>query len=667
LAKKSLKIFLLLSLLIFCLDVIFILINYYSSRRILNEQFAEISTEVEAAFIQAQEATEQRMLQIATFVAADHEVQKLFLEGGKAVAREGGGAGGVEALAIRKELYNRVAASRDALAADYDFRQLQFHLGPGSLSFLRVHAPEKFGDNMDTVRHTVVTVNHTHEPVSGFETGRVYSGIRGVVPVFINETEGGKPLHVGALEAGTSYQYTLENASRPRRVGMAVLLRVQHLEKNVWPDFLQNFLQKNPPVSGLALECTTDPVILTILNNGLLPRDKERLAWQVDDISGEPHLVVRFPLYDFAGSHDRNLPAVGSVVVWKAVSAPLTNLYSSLKTNIIYGIFGFLVTELLLYLGLYLAAGKLERLVERGRQDLACSLEQLRQSEEKFLTMAEFSVDWDAWRGIEGEYLYVTPSCKEVSGYSREEFYQSPEFFLTILHPDDRKLFVEHQRLHYRDKAEPAELSFRIIRKDGEVRWIWHKCQAVFAGDGSWQGRRTTNRDITVLKNAEEKLQQLSTTDTLTGAYNRRMFMDALGREMKRASRYGKPFSLLMFDIDHFKVVNDEFGHDVGDRTLIEVVRLSAKAIRESDVLARWGGEEFMVLLPETTMDMALSLSGRLRERISEHEFADIGHLTISIGVAHLDQDDTVDTLLKRVDGAMYVAKESGRNQVVSG
>ena len=666
-AKKSVRIFIVLSLLFVGLDIIFILINFYSSKKALNNQFFQVGREVEAAFVQARQATEQRMLQIAVFVAADPEVQQLFLAGKKAVAAEGGGPGGELTAVVRLKLYRRLAASRDKLAAEYDFHRLQFHLGPGSLSFLRVHDPEKFGDRMDRVRKTVVTVNQTRQPVSGVETGWMYSGIRGVVPVFAEDPADNSRVYVGALEAGTSYQSTLENAAEPRHVGMAVLLTLDHLKTHVRPEYLEKLVQEKPSVSGLLLKATTDPGIMPILDNGLLPPGLEAFSWQVTEIASVPYLIVRFPLYDFSGIRDQSLPPVGSIVAWRNVSQEIENFNNSLKTNIFYGLFGFILTELLLYFGIHLGAKKLENLVAQGRLELAHSLEQLQKSEEKFEAMAEYSVDWDAWHGIDGQYLYITPSCKEISGYSREVFTRDPDFFVSIIHPDDRQRFLDHQKHHHRGASEPAEITFRILRKDGDMRWIWHKCQAMFAEDGSWRGRRTTNRDVTALKEAEEKLQRLSTTDPLTGAYNRRMFMDMLSREMTRSGRYGEPFSLLMFDLDHFKRVNDTYGHDVGDRVLVEVVELSMELIRQSDILARWGGEEIMVLLPQTNPDMALAMGERLRQRISEYRFTDAGRLTVSIGVAHQQQLDTIDSLLKRVDTAMYRAKDTGRNRVVTG
>ncbi len=666
-AKKSVRIFIILSLLFVGLDIIFILINFYSSKKALNNQFFQVGRELEAAFIQARQATEQRMLQVAACVAADPGVEQLFLAGKEAVAAEGGGPGGARATAARLKLYRRLAASRNVLTAENDFSQLHFYLVPGALSFLRVHAPDRFGDRMDSVRSMVVTVNRTRQPVAGFETGRIYSGIRGVVPVFAEDQAAGRQVYVGALEAGTSCQTTLENAAEPRHVGMAVLLTLDHLKSHVRPEYLKKLIQGKTLVSGLVLKATTGPGIVSILDDGLLPPGLQSFAWQVAEISSVPYLIVRFPLYDFSGIRDQSLPPVGSIVAWRNVGRDREIFTNGLKTNIFYGLFAFILTELLLYFGIYLRAKKLENMLTHGRLELAHSLEKLQESEEKFEAMAEYSVDWDAWHGTDGRYLYITPSCKEISGYSREVFTRDPDFFASIIHPDDRQRFLDHQKQHHRGASEPAEITFRILRKDGEMRWIWHKCQAMFGRDGTWRGRRTTNRDVTALKEAEEKLQRLSTTDPLTGAYNRRMFMDMLVREMTRSGRYGEPFSLLMVDIDHFKKVNDTYGHDAGDRVLVEMVELSMELIRQSDILARWGGEEFMVLLPQTNPDRALALGERLRQRISEYRFTGVGRLTVSIGVAHQQQLDTIDSLLKRVDTALYRAKETGRNRVVTG
>jgi diguanylate cyclase (GGDEF)-like protein len=143
------------------------------------------------------------------------------------------------------------------------------------------------------------------------------------------------------------------------------------------------------------------------------------------------------------------------------------------------------------------------------------------------------------------------------------------------------------------------------------------------------------------------------------------MFIDLLTREMQRAQRYGAVFSLIMFDIDRFKMVNARYGHDAGDRILVEVVEVSRKTIRSTDILSRWGGEEFMVLLPQTDSEKALAMGERLRKAIAHHSFADVDALTISVGVTSLRQLDSIDVLLKRVDEALYAAKNGGRNRVM--
>ncbi len=664
-ASKSVRLFILLSLLFVCLDIIFVLINYYAARQALDDRFTGISHEVQAAFIQALDATEQRMLQIATFVANEPPVQKLFLAGKQAIARRGERGAEERARQVRQQLNELLAPPRTVLARDYDFRQLQFHLGPGSLSFLRIHEPERFGDRMDTVRHTVVAVNKYHKSVSGIETGRMHTGIRGVVPVFALKNDGKPGGYIGALEAGTGFQSTLRNAVWGRKTNMAVLLRTQHMEKNIWPDVLKSLFAKFPPRHGYYIEQTTSPRILTILDAIGTGRGFNDQSWQILDTVNPALLLIRMPLRDFAGQRDKHRKDIGMALAWQPVVEELTLFHKGIRTNICYAIFGFFITELLLYGALHVGVRKLEDMVEDGKQELARTIEKLKQSEGKFKSMAEFSVDWDVWYGLDGQAIYITPSCEEISGYPRELFYRDPHFFISIVHPDDMDVFMEHRRDHYVKSTPPAEVTFRIIRKDGEVRWIWHKCQAVYSDDGIWQGRRTTNRDVTDQKRIEEQLQHLSTTDPLTGAYNRRMFIELLERELQRARRYGTVFSLLMFDIDYFKKVNDRYGHDAGDRVLVEVVEICRGTVRTTDILARWGGEEFMVLMPQTESDKARSMAERLRKAVAHHAFADIESLTVSVGVTSLRQLDTIDVLLKRVDEALYAAKDAGRNRVV--
>jgi diguanylate cyclase (GGDEF)-like protein len=172
------------------------------------------------------------------------------------------------------------------------------------------------------------------------------------------------------------------------------------------------------------------------------------------------------------------------------------------------------------------------------------------------------------------------------------------------------------------------------------------------------------NRDLQELNRA---LTVQARTDPLTGCVNRRYFLELLEAERQRASRYAKPFSLLALDLDHFKEVNDRFGHPAGDDALCHFTNVVSSMLRASDTLGRMGGEEFAILLPETSLNEAVAMAERIR-----HAFAESPHpleaitMTVSVGVAelHMAGIDTVETLLARADGALYDAKNAGRNLV---
>lgn len=173
--------------------------------------------------------------------------------------------------------------------------------------------------------------------------------------------------------------------------------------------------------------------------------------------------------------------------------------------------------------------------------------------------------------------------------------------------------------------------------------------------------------DITERKRREQELLRLSRTDSLTGACNRRYFLELARREVRRARRYQNPLSVLVIDLDHFKQVNDRYGHAAGDAALCHFVALARSTLREVDLLGRMGGEEFAVMLPETEADRALHAAERLRTRLSRRPLQWQGQavaLSTSIGVAQVDPGDgEIVASLQRADHALYRAKSRGRNR----
>ncbi|MCK4536558.1 MAG: hypothetical protein KAT93_06070 [Desulfuromonadales bacterium] len=368
--KKSTKIFLALSILIALSDLMLVAISGYSAKRALHDHFWQKGEQIKNGVIMNLASSGLRMQQIAMFVANDPRIQQEFLAGRRAVEEEGGGPGGPKAAESRASLLALTAQSQAELAKKFDFRQLQFHLPPGSTSFLRVHQPERFGDNMDEVRHIIVAANTEQAPKSGFETGRVSSGIRGVAPVFAIDPQTNDRVYVGALEAGTSFYSTLTTIAINQRINLAALLTLQHLEANAWPDFLKKLLAENDSIGSYLIEETTDPSIITLLNQAPVMQLLEAPGTLLHEI-GQIHYAVRtFPLRDFLGERNPSRPDVGRILVWYDATSTVLDYKNTWRTNIALAVFGFLAVEILLFFGIRATTSSLENMVKAGQKEI---------------------------------------------------------------------------------------------------------------------------------------------------------------------------------------------------------------------------------------------------------------------------------------------------------
>lgn len=173
--------------------------------------------------------------------------------------------------------------------------------------------------------------------------------------------------------------------------------------------------------------------------------------------------------------------------------------------------------------------------------------------------------------------------------------------------------------------------------------------------------------EVSQRKAAEEKLRTLANTDELTGLFNRRYISELLIEEIRRAARYNNALSLLIIDIDNFKTINDTHGHDAGDQVLQAFSKLLLEVNRDTDKVGRWGGEEFVVILPHASSDKALTLAERVRIKVVEDGFQPVDSFTVSIGIATYEEGDTAESLIKRADKALYSAKNQGKNRVETG
>jgi diguanylate cyclase (GGDEF)-like protein len=171
-------------------------------------------------------------------------------------------------------------------------------------------------------------------------------------------------------------------------------------------------------------------------------------------------------------------------------------------------------------------------------------------------------------------------------------------------------------------------------------------------------------REQALLQAANRELERLASTDVLTGAANRLRFQGRAGRQMALSRRHDMPLSLVMFDLDHFKRVNDEHGHEAGDRVLRSTARVVMDNVRRSDQLFRWGGEEFLLLLPHADLAAAAGLAEKLRGLLEHEDMGDGLGVTASFGAAELAEAESLDSWVERADQALYAAKQAGRNRV---
>ncbi len=165
------------------------------------------------------------------------------------------------------------------------------------------------------------------------------------------------------------------------------------------------------------------------------------------------------------------------------------------------------------------------------------------------------------------------------------------------------------------------------------------------------------------LMQKNEILKNLAIRDGLTGLYNRYYFDEMLHDAAERTSRYGEPISLILLDIDHFKTINDTYGHDTGDLILTDVARIIKESVRKADICARWGGEEFIILMPQTSSSGSFTAAEKIRLNIEKHEFAKNVKVTASLGTAEKKSGETTEDWFSRTDKALYLSKNSGRNR----
>ncbi|MFZ5351993.1 MAG: sensor domain-containing diguanylate cyclase [Bacillota bacterium] len=276
-------------------------------------------------------------------------------------------------------------------------------------------------------------------------------------------------------------------------------------------------------------------------------------------------------------------------------------------------------------------------------------------------------------------FTYVSPVVKEVLGY--EPWETEGKYIMDLLADESKEYLFLAMRRASKEMQEGIIMpiirhKLEMICKDGSTKWMEITAKSIIK-DGKHLGYFGTSSDISdkkiaekerkryieELKIANEKLETLATTDLLTGAYNRRKFDEILEISVIRRNRDNIPFVLIMIDIDHFKKINDTYGHKVGDIVLKELARTLKELLGSDGSLFRWGGEEFMILLPQYTLINGIGVVERIQKRLGFTEFQGVKSLTVSLSIAEYKINEDIDRFLIRVDNALLQAKNNGRNR----
>lgn len=301
--------------------------------------------------------------------------------------------------------------------------------------------------------------------------------------------------------------------------------------------------------------------------------------------------------------------------------------------------------------------------------------------------------DWNANTG----FVYRNPGWYQMLGYEPHSLGNTVFTWESVIHPDDMAAVMAKFDLCLNGSAHEYRAEYRCRCRDGSYLWI-EDCGRIIARnpDGSVARMIGAHRNIhaskllqeqlelrnssleqliaertTELARLNDELQQkvaenrlLAETDALTGAASRYRLERALQLECERARRFHQPFTVIAMDVDNFKQINDSYGHHTGDQTLINIVALIRRHIREIDLLARWGGDEFMVVLPNTRHAEAQLVASKFQLLLQRETICPHGPATLSFGLAEYEQDEQKESLMVRADRALYQAKQQGKNRI---
>jgi len=545
----------------------------------------------------------------------------------------------------RAKLYTALIESYNFFQV-YDLRQLHFHL-KNNESFLRFHRPGKYGDNLTGVRSTIEWVNANHLRIDGFEEGRIFNGFRHVYPLTLIDQMHKE--YLGSVEVSFSAHSIAQEFARSHSAKAAFFIVKDVVKEKVFESELTNY--KKSPLESFYYECA----ITKQLEYDFTHSNIQKLSSEQLHLANQK--ILKGELFTLLSQDDRHVftfVPLHNPVTNKIVASILIEVQSDrvikLKYNYIVifaiGTILILLTTIFIYRE-YQSKWRFQALSWKTKRILDTQKSIIVITNGRMISdVNQTFLDFLGFENLAAFKIQYRCVC--------ELFIEHENYFHLGKVPDHRTWVEQLDHMPDKDKV--------VLIKDykGHERSL-----AIAYSHYKEDYYIVTFNDISGTMHEQITLQKKLIVDPLTQAFNRAFFTANIDSIVTDCYAQTSRLGILFFDIDHFKNINDRFGHNVGDEILKELVAQIKNSIRESDFLIRWGGEEFIVLLPTHSIKAASKVAEHLRKMIEEHLFKEVGHLTCSLGVTLLrDQDEDIYAAIKRADEALYCSKESGRNSV---
>ncbi|DAB29999.1 MAG TPA: hypothetical protein CFH84_06485 [Sulfurimonas sp. UBA12504] len=546
----------------------------------------------------------------------------------------------------REKLYQFLANDYEFLKS-HELRQLHFHL-KNNESFLRFHRPQKYGDDLSQTRTTVAWVNENHKELSGFEEGRIYNGFRHIYPLLqtnkYNEKES-----LGSVEISFSAYPLCKEFTKFQNTKAGFILDKKVINEKVFSNELSNYVKS--PFSDFYYE--TD--IKNQLEHSFAHFD-EILLQQNLNVDALNNMIMKGKTFS-VGATKRD-----ALFTFIPVKNPLTNkvsaafilqthdtIYENLRDYFMLFLFLGFAILLFIFLSFYkeyenmlkfkFLSQKTKKIIDLQQTILVITdAKKLIEANQKFLDFTGFS----SLEAFKKSYNCICDLFEEDNDFFHLKKIKNGTNWVDVLAKlPQNKCVVAMRDTH----DERHAFSISISQYDDNYILSFN--------------------DISDTIFHHMSLKEKVLKDKLTGTYNREYFENIFPLFLQESQNNDLFLGIVLFDIDHFKEVNDTYGHNRGDSVLKELAQCVRTSIRQDDVLVRWGGEEFVLLVKTKTTKNLYDVAELVRQTIEQNYFEGLEHLSCSFGITVYQKNEDISQTIDRADKALYIAKEQGRNRVV--